>query len=56
MFGLTAGQREKCVRLIIEHGSLDKNPDAAKIAALGIGEYARRAAEAAVGAIIGLQS
>lgn len=56
MFGLTAAQRVNSIRLVIEHGSLDKDPDASVIARAGIGWYAETCARAAVAAIAGLQS
>ena len=56
MFGLTAAQRVNSIRLVIEHGSLDKSPDADVIASAGIGRYAEVCAAAAVASIVGLQS
>ena len=56
MFGLTAAQRVNSVRLVIEHGSLDKQPDAGAIARFGISAYAEACARAAVAEIIAVQS
>ena len=56
MFGLTAAQRVNSIRLVIEHGSLDKQPDAGVVARLGIATYAEKCARAAVAAIIEVQS
>lgn len=55
MFGLTASQRKKSIRLIIEHGSLDQNPDMAVIERMSIAEYAKLAAAAAINEIMELQ-
>ena len=56
MFGLTAAQRVNSIRLVIENGSLDKQPDAGVIARLGIAAYAEKCARAAVAAIVEAQS
>lgn len=56
MFGLTAAQRTNSIRLVIEHGSLDRQPDAGVIARLGIPAYAEACAWAAVSAIVEVQS
>lgn len=54
MFGLTASERADSVRLVIEHGSHDKNPDRAVIFA-DTAKFAERCATAALRAILALQ-
>lgn len=56
MFNLTVNQRHESIRLVVEHGSHDQNPDAAKIRSMGIEAYARAAARGAVAAIAELQN
>ena len=54
MFGLTAGQRERSIRLVIEHGSHDQDPDRTRIFR-DLPAYAASCAAAAVAEIIKLQ-